>query len=54
LTTTAILENHYKKVPTLMLTFLLFKKEYLLYGRVGAGAARAGAASNFLHGAGAA
>jgi hypothetical protein len=38
-----------KNVRTLMLTFLLFKKVGLLYGRVEAGAA--GAASKFLPGA---
>jgi hypothetical protein len=37
-----------KNAPTFMLTFLLFKKVGLLYGRVGAGTA-----SNFIQGAGA-
>jgi hypothetical protein len=38
-----------KKVRTLMLTFTIFKKVGLLYGRVGAGVA--GATSKFLPGA---
>jgi hypothetical protein len=38
-----------KVAPTLRLTFVCFKKIGLLYSRVGAGAAGAGAASKFFH-----